>query len=34
VMPMTVIFAASQIPMLLRHGLSEDAKTVAVPEGD
>jgi intracellular septation protein len=34
VMPMTVLFAASQIPMLLRHGLSDDAKTIAVPEGD
>lgn len=34
VMPLTLIFAASQIPMLLRHGLSEDNKTIAVPEGD
>lgn len=34
VIPATVIFAASQIPMLLRHGLSDDNKTIAVPEGD
>ena len=34
VMPLTLIFAATQIPMLLRHGLSDDAKTIAVPEGD
>jgi intracellular septation protein len=34
VMPATILFAASQIPMLLRHGLGEENKTIAVPEGD
>ena len=34
VMPLTLIFAVTQIPMLLRHGLSEENKTIAVPEGD
>src|SRR5947209_8238435 len=34
VMPLTLLFAAAQIPMLLRHGLSDEAKTIAVPEGD
>ncbi len=34
VIPATVLFAASQIPMLLRHGLGDEDKTIAVPEGD
>jgi intracellular septation protein len=34
VMPATILFAATQIPMLLRHGLSDSDKTIAVPEGD